>query len=73
MLLDIKKSYDFGPAMKSFAEHGRKVHPKPRFLVTTEAQLSAVFGPSLHLAFVVQGLNDLFGRFEVMNFHKLPF
>ena len=59
--------------MKSFAEHGRKVHPKPRFLVTTEAQLSAVFGPSLHLAFVVQGLNDLFGRFEVMNFHKLSF
>ena len=59
--------------MKSFAEHGRELHPKPRFLVTTEAQMSAVFGPSLHLASVVQGLNDLFGRYEVVNFHKLSF
>ena len=67
---------------KWFTEHGRELQPKPRFLDTATAQMSAMFCPNnldlfdlfLHCAeFIVKGFTDLFSKFEVLNFHKLSF
>ena len=34
-------------ARKWFAEHGEKLYSQPKFLVMTEVQMSAMFGPNI--------------------------